>query len=353
MEHNQTYSTEHGSVMEEMVQRYFHGHILFDTDSSAIYDLLDAATRGTKYHATIAPYKRGARKDGRVAYIAMNAQFCGPALWDKIFRDNMNTLMSRTWNGNSGIDIEKYLAMHRHAWIQCQRCADHIQCVIPDERSRVGNLLENISGDNPKIMAAMAAICLYNTPNEMGNEFDKAVAYLLPIADSTKKEGGRGVHKRQHRKISQVIANLSVTKGEEIGRGTSGVEYRFHSRIEYQKLSDEERSDLHQWRVDNPGLFSTETRKGKRVTFENGAGRGKVRIPGMPDETSKTRPDSKKEKNDRLSEIVSATKEQFVLCDEQQRDYAKFEILVDGLSVNAEKKKPANIASGNGNVEDA
>ena len=77
MEQNQPYSTVHGLVMEEMVQCYSHGHTLFATDSSAIYDLLDAATRVTKYHATIAPYMRGARKDGRVAYIAMNAQFCG------------------------------------------------------------------------------------------------------------------------------------------------------------------------------------------------------------------------------------------------------------------------------------
>ena len=134
MEPIQPYSTEHGLVMEEMAQRYSHGHTLFATDSSAIYDLLDVAMSGTKYHTTIAPYKRGSRKYGRGAYISMNAKFCGPALWDKIFRDNMNTLILRTWNGNSGIDLEKYLTMHCHAWIQCQRCADHIQCVIKDER---------------------------------------------------------------------------------------------------------------------------------------------------------------------------------------------------------------------------
>ena len=133
--------------------------------------------------------------------------------------------------------------------------------MIPDERSRVGHLFENISGYHPKNMASMAAIRLNNTPNRMRNDFEKAFLYLLPIADPTKKEGGRGRRKRQHGQILQVIANLSVTKGEKIGCGPSGVEYRFHSRVEYQKLSDEERSDLHQLRVDNPGLFSTETRK--------------------------------------------------------------------------------------------
>ena len=93
--------------------------------------------------------------------------------------------------------------------------------------------------------------------------------------------------------------------------------------------------------------------KGKRVTFEKGAGRGKGRIPGKPDETSKTRPDAKKKNNARRSEITSVMKEQFALRNEQQQDYAKFESLTAGLSVNSEKKKPANIASGTGNVEDA
>ena len=199
----------------------------------------------------------------------------------------------------------------------------------------------------------MAAIHLDDTPNGMRNDFEKAVAYLLPIADPTKKEGGRGGRKRQHGQVSQVIANLSVTKGDKIWRGTSGVKYCFHSRVEYQKLRDEEKSDLCQWRVDNPGLFSTEMRKGKRVTFEKGAGKGKGRILGNPDDTSNTRPDSKKENNARRSEIASAMKEQFALRDEQQQYYAKFESLIAGLLVNAEKKKPANIASGTGNVEDA
>ena len=200
MEHNQPYSTEHGSVMEEMVQRYSHGHTLFATYSSAMYVLFDVATRGTKYHATIAPYKRGARKNGRGAYIAMNAQFFGPALWDKIYRDNINTLMTRTWNGNSSIDLEKYLSMHRHTSIQCQRCADHIQCVIPDERSRVGHFLENISGDHPNIMAAMAAICLDNTPNRMRNDFEKlsrtSSRCLIP----------------QRKKVDVADANVSMEK---------------------------------------------------------------------------------------------------------------------------------------------
>ena len=83
MAHNQPYSIGHVSVSEEMVQRYFHRHTLYATENASVYDLLDTALRGTKYHATIATVKR--RRDVRGAYLALNEQFCGPALWDKMF----------------------------------------------------------------------------------------------------------------------------------------------------------------------------------------------------------------------------------------------------------------------------
>ena len=57
----------------------------------------------------------------------------------------MAIIMTYTWNRNSNIDYEKFLDQQSHAWIQCTLCVDHIQCVVPDKRSRVGHLLGNVS----------------------------------------------------------------------------------------------------------------------------------------------------------------------------------------------------------------
>ena len=84
---------------------------------------------------------------------------------------------------------------------------DHIQCVVPDECSRVGYLLENVSGEFSKIMAAMAFIRLVDTATGMRNYFDKSVAYLLPISERKNK----GPKKRSHGRISQVIATVSYS----------------------------------------------------------------------------------------------------------------------------------------------
>ena len=62
-------------------------------------------------------------------------------------------------------------------------------------------------------------------------------------------------------------------------------------------------------------------------------------------------PDSKKKKQARWSKIVSVFQEKFSLRDEKERDYAKFKILITGLYVNGDKKKPANIDIGTGTAQ--
>ena len=51
-----------------------------------------------------------------------------------------------------------------------------MQCVVPDERSQVGYLMENVSGDFPNIIEAIASIRLDDTATGMRNDFEKAVA---------------------------------------------------------------------------------------------------------------------------------------------------------------------------------
>ena len=96
-----------------MVQRYSPEHTMYATENSAVYNLLDTVLCGTNYHYTIAPFNR--RRYGRESYLALKAHFCGPDLWKKMFQDNVAIIMTHTWNGNSNIDFEKFLAHQHHA----------------------------------------------------------------------------------------------------------------------------------------------------------------------------------------------------------------------------------------------
>ena len=241
------------------------------------------------------------------------------------------------------MDSEKFLAHQCHVWIQCTRCVNYIQCVFPDERLRVGYLMENVSGDFPNIMAAMASIRLDNNATGKRNDSEKAVGYLLPIAEGKNK----GPNKRTHGRFSKVISTVSSAKADKAGHGPSGVEYVFHSIPEYKNIGEEERIDLHQWRKENPEFLS---KSGKQALFEKGTRKGKGLMSDDPD-PPKTHPDSKKEKQAGCSEIASIFQEQFALHYEKEHDYTKFKSLIAGLSVNDEKDKLASIDNGTGTVK--
>ena len=136
-------------------------------------------------------------------------------------------------------------------------------------------------------MAATASIIFQVTSIGMRNGFEKDVSCLLPISEGNNK----GINKRAHGTIYQLVSTVSSANADKARRGTSDIEYRFHSIPKYKKLGEEERRDIHQWRKENPKLFPKE---GKQVEFEKGTRKGKVCMLDKPD-----CPDSKKKKQAR------------------------------------------------------
>ena len=63
---NCPFSTEHGSLKNEMLARYSHAHALFGTDNGLVFDDIEEATLGSRFQSTITPFKRS--KDGGGAY---------------------------------------------------------------------------------------------------------------------------------------------------------------------------------------------------------------------------------------------------------------------------------------------
>ena len=66
---NHPYSTEHGSVGNELVQRMSHTHSLFSQDSKSVYLAIEAGLRSTQYHSAIKPFEKN--YNGRDAYLAI------------------------------------------------------------------------------------------------------------------------------------------------------------------------------------------------------------------------------------------------------------------------------------------
>ena len=65
-EQSQPYSTQYKSIVEEMVERSAHTHALFKDDNAQVYHCLENATRSTIYAATIRPFSKKRRMEGKL-----------------------------------------------------------------------------------------------------------------------------------------------------------------------------------------------------------------------------------------------------------------------------------------------
>lgn len=235
----QPHSDEHGSVKAEMVARLSHGHGLFRDDNAAVFDDIEEAVRGTKFHASIAPFRRA--KDGRGAYMALKEQHAGKAMWDKEAKLNMDFLLNRKFTGGTAITLERFMAQHRQAYVSLQKCAEHIQLEVPNERTRVGYLLENIEVSDPEVRAAISSIKLDDNAGGLRNDFERAVAFLLPV-DPVAKKNQRGT------KRGGAAAEISATDLKQSRGPKTGVEIRYYTTEEYKKLSADEQAELRELR---------------------------------------------------------------------------------------------------------
>ena len=66
-------------------------------------------------------------------------------------------------------------------------CTEHVQYQLPNERSRVGFLIDAIQCAAAGLQAAMASVKTDNGPNGLPNNFERAVSHLLPYDPVAKK----------------------------------------------------------------------------------------------------------------------------------------------------------------------
>ena len=260
---NQPYSTVHGSVEEELIARADHTHALFRDDNASVYYNLEEATRTTSYAASIKPFQRA--KDGRGAWLAIIAQYAGNDKWDAELKNQVQLLHTRKWKGQSNFSLDRFIAQQRNAFVSMEQCAMHVQFQMPNEYTRVGYLLDAIENDDASLQAAMALIRNDTAPGGKRNNFEAAAAFLLPHDPVARKRAT----KRGQADVSAI--DSSTIKS---GIGKTGVEFRYHTKAEYKKLTKEQKTELYEWRLtdDQGGKLNKRQKKGKegsRVTFDD------------------------------------------------------------------------------------
>ena len=254
------HSATSGSVLNELIRRLNHTDPLFRTDNATVYSMLEVATRNTIYASTIKPFARG--KNGREAWNALISSHAGQDKWERMQKDKFKFLMNTKWNGRS-YGLEKFTGQHRSNFIALQECQLHVNFQLPTEHTRVGYLLDNIVSTDPDLRAALSNIRL--NQNNMRDDFEAAVAHILPVCPYSK-------HRSSNRQ-NERVANISDATLAGKSSSKTGVDLRWHTKKEYAKLNQDQKRELYEWQQTKDGKAMIEKQKAARKKAIESAGK--------------------------------------------------------------------------------
>ena len=248
----QCYTAKSGSIEQELITRASHSHPMFKEDNAKVYYLLEEATRGTTYSASIKPYQK--RKNGRDAWFSLKDQYAGVDKWKRELERQEDFINNRKWKGNSNYPLANHVSGHRNAYISLVACSDHIDYQLPNGLTRVRKLVRSIECSDPKLLATIAQA---ESDKTMKSDFEATASFILP-SDPVANNKATTPNKNDGGIMSDANAKVSSVGGRD---GSTGVDLRFHKREEHRTLSKEKKATLRKWRTGNPEAFEKSKRK--------------------------------------------------------------------------------------------
>lgn len=269
---NRAYADIYENIEKEMIALASHDHALYQADNAEVYHKLEEATRSTSYAASIKPFSR--QQNGRGAYLALIGQHAGKEKWNSVLT-RMNTLViSQKWKGQGNYPLDKHNAKHRDAHKQMAAAAEHVEFQLPNGHTRVTRLMESIECGDPALQAALAQLRTDDDPAGPRYDFEKAAAVIGP-ADPVAK-------RLQAQKRPAAVAGVEAEDGSEpktayiaslnikSGKGPkTGVDLRWHTLKEHNKLSKAEKDELSAWRATEEGQKAIQASKDKYLANKN------------------------------------------------------------------------------------
>ena len=226
-----SYFGSSGSLHDELIARLIHTGAIYKNDNTSVFMKIEKATRGTSVESTVKSFAR--RKDGRGAFLALIANHAGDTKYRGILKKRMNLLQNIKWNGRS-YPLESHVSNHRQAIDDLRECSEHITVSVPDQAQRVEYLIDSINCNDSTLQAAIGLVRA-NT-NNMRNDFEGASSALIEVDP----------YRRSQRTSDPRSANISAIDFNA-GRGTSGVDLRWHPTCDFKKLPNDQKDELLQW----------------------------------------------------------------------------------------------------------
>ena len=103
----QPHSVLHGSIESDITHQFSHTHALYGNDNIKQFNLLDEATRGTKWAIMIKPFSR--RQDGVGTWKALLSNHAGSDKWDAMIEAAESYVMVKKWDGSGETTLDAHI----------------------------------------------------------------------------------------------------------------------------------------------------------------------------------------------------------------------------------------------------
>ena len=153
-------------------------------------------------------------------------------------------MQNTKWNGRSH-SLEAHVSHHRSAIDELRECSQHITVTVPDDAQRVEYLIDSISHPDHALQAAIALV--RTDANGIRSNFEAAASALIEVCP----------FRRNSKTTTRTAHVASIEFGA--GRGSTGVDLRWHSLKDYRALPAEQKAELDTW---------LKTQEGKAVAKE-------------------------------------------------------------------------------------
>ena len=244
------YGTQYSGYFDEMISCTEHTTAGFAEDSARVLNILVNVLKGTSFEVSIAPFKRN--RDGRGAFASLTQHNLGTNRWEHFLEQADKVISTQVWNGRSHrYPLKLHVAKHREAHNNMIRASQFIPFDVPNETTRVRRFLASLQSSDPRVIAAKTTILADDAKK---GDFEEMANFLLIAAPPLKPQNTGG---EKHRISAVDSFNKTPHKGK------TGVEFRFHSKDEYNKLSTEQKSELYEWRTEN-GNHKRKNKNGDR-----------------------------------------------------------------------------------------
>ena len=273
-------SDEFETLMDELIAVTPHEGAEYTEDNAKVYQILQEVVNGTSHESSIKQHRRA--RDGRSAYLSLVQHNMGSSKWDRIIETCENYLLRNEWNGkNVRFTLKMHITKHRDAHNELVRASQFVSYEVPNDHTRVGRLLKSITSKDGAILSAITHI---QGTSEMRESFEEAADFLLLTAPAAKEI------ERSYR-ISAIMTGSGGDRHKKNaapknGYGSTGVELRYHTRKEYDRLNQNQKKELHEWRKStnakddksNSRISSLETQLKELIDENNNM---KVRISAL------------------------------------------------------------------------